>query len=177
MDLRESDSDERLRAVYNGRYSDILHKSNRYIFTYQGTRSHTCENVIEGSCTHPIITLFVRKNSGMLTLFFAPSAGFSSVGASTIHMPILTIPESIINTGRKAFTDEIISTTDWEFGFDAMQVWSFTDEYRPHPTADSWITISKDDNGQYEIEMFLEGQATGSADASIDLYYSGPASN
>ena len=86
-------------------------------------------------------------------------------------MPILTIPSSIINSGKKAFTE----FTDWKFEFVEMQVWPFeNDEYKPHPASTDWIQVNNTDN-VYEVEFVLSGVATGMPACTIDVYYKGEA--
>ena len=85
-------------------------------------------------------------------------------------MPILTIPASVVNAGKKSFNE----LTDWEFAYDLMQSWPFEDEYRPHPADTDWIYINRNGN-VYEIEFVLTSQGTGSQTSAIDVYYKGEA--
>jgi hypothetical protein len=112
----------------------------------------------------------VEDKGGVLKLFFSPSEGYNIAGANSTHMPILTLPSSVINAGKKTFNE----LTDWEFAYDVMQVWPFVDEYRPHPAETDWIEVNRDGN-VYEIEFVLTSQGTGSQTSTIDVYYKGEA--
>ena len=137
-----------LRAEYSGAYESESIKLNRFIYDYEG------ESPYEGN--HEIVKLMVEDNVSFLKLFFSPSEGYNIAGANSSHMPILTLPSSVINAGKKAFKE----LTDWEFAYDVMQVWPLMDEYRPHPAETDWIEINCNGN-IYEIEFILTGQATG----------------
>lgn len=154
-----------LRAEYSGAYEKETVKLNRYIYDdgYEG------ESPYEGN--HEIVKLMVEDNGVVLKLFFSPSEGYNIAGANSTHMPILTLPSSVINAGKKAFNE----LTDWEFAYDVMQVWPFVDdEYRPHPAETDWIEVKLDGN-VYEIEFVLTSQGTGSQTSTIDVYYKGEA--
>ena len=151
-----------LRAEYSGAYETETVKLNRFIFDYEGKSQY------EGN--HEIVKLMVEDNVSFLKLFFSPSEGYSMSEANSTHMPILTLPSSVINAGKKAFNE----LTDWEFAYDVMQVWPFVDEFRPHPAKTDWIEINCNGN-VYEIEFILTGQATGMNTSTIDVYYKGEA--
>ena len=151
-----------LRVEYNGAYKSEKIKLNRFIFDYEG------ESPYEGN--HEIVKLMIEDKGGVLKLFFSPSEGYNIAGANSTHMPILTLPSSVINAGKKSFNE----LTDWEFAYDVMQSWPFMDEYRPHPADNDWIEISRDGN-VYEIEFVLTSQGTGSQTSTIDVYYKGEA--
>ena len=151
-----------LRAEYSGAYEKETVKLNRFIFDYEG------ESPYEGN--HEIVKLMVEDKGGLLKLFFSPSEGYNIAGANSSHMPILTLPSSVINAGKKAFN----KLTDWEFAYDVMQSWPFVDEYRPHPADTDWIEVNRDGN-VYEIEFILTSQGTGSQTSTIDVYYQGEA--
>jgi hypothetical protein len=151
-----------LRAEYSGAYEKETVKLNRFIFDYEG------ESPYEGN--HEIVKLMVEDKGGVLKLFFSPSEGYNIAGANSTHMPILTLPSSVINAGKKIFNE----LTDWEFAYDVMQVWPFVDEYRPHPAETDWIEVNRDGN-VYEIEFILTSQGTGSQTSTIDVYYKGEA--
>ena len=85
-------------------------------------------------------------------------------------MPILTLPSSVVNAGKKTFNE----LSEWEFAYDVMQAWPFVDEYRPHPAETDWIKVNRDGN-VYEIEFVLTSQGTGSQTSTIDVYYQGEA--
>ena len=151
-----------LRAEYSGAYETETVKLNRFIFDYEG------ESPYEGN--HEIVKLMVEDKGGVLKLFFSPSEGYNIAGANSTHMPIMTLPSSVINAGTKAFNE----LTDWEFAYDVMQVWPFVDEYRPHPAETDWIEVNREGN-VYEIEFVLTSQGTGSQTSTIDVYYQGEA--
>lgn len=151
-----------LRAEYSGAYESESIKLNRFIYDYEG------ESPYEGN--HEIVMLMVEEKVGVLKLFFSPSEGYTISNANSTHMPILTLPSSVVNAGKKAFNE----LTDWEFAYDVMQSWPFVDEYRPHPADTDWIEIGRDGN-VYEIEFFLTSQGTGSQTSTIDVYYKGEA--
>ena len=151
-----------LRTEYSGAYEKETVKLNRFIFDYEG------ESPYEGN--HEIVKLMVEDNGGVLKLYFSPSEGYSMSEANSTHMPILTLPSSVINAGEKAFKD----LTDWEFAYDVMQSWPFVNEYRPHPADTDWIEINREGN-IYEIEFILTSQGTGSQTSTIDVYYKGEA--
>jgi hypothetical protein len=85
-------------------------------------------------------------------------------------MPILTVPSSIVNAGKKAFNE----LTGWEFGYDMMDVWPYEDEYKPHPASTDWIEVNRNGN-VYEVEFVLSSIGEGSYTSTIDLYYKGEA--
>ena len=151
-----------LRVEYNGAYKSEKIKLNRFIFDYEG------ESPYEGN--HEIVKLMIEDKGGVLKLFFSPSEGYNIAGANSTHMPILTLPSSVINAGKKTFNE----LTDWEFAYDVMQAWPFVDEYRPHPAETDWIKVNRDGN-VYEIEFVLTSQGTGSQTSTIDVYYQGEA--
>ena len=103
-----------------------------------------------------------------MRFYFSPSEGYSIGNANYTHMPILTVPKAIINEGKFLFMD----LTDWTFEFDMMQVYPYEDEYRPHPSIEDYVIINHK-NGEYEIDMILNGVATNMNASHIDLYYKG----
>ena len=149
-----------LRAEYSGAYEKETVKLNRFIFDYEG------ESPYEGN--HEIVKLMVEDKAGVLKLFFSPSEGYNIAGANSTHMPILTIPASIINTGKKNFNQ----LTGWEVLYDIMQVWPYENDEKPHPADTDWIYINHNDD-VYEIEFVLTSQGTLSKPCSIDVYYKG----
>lgn len=151
-----------LRAEYSGAYESESVKTNRFIFDYEG------ESPYEGK--KEIVKLMAEDKGGVLKLFFSPSEGYTMAEANSTHMPILTIPSSVVNAGKKAFNE----LTDWEFAYDVMQSWPYTDEYRPHPADTDWIEINREGN-VYEIEFVITSQGTGSYTGTIDVYYKGEA--
>ena len=155
--------DRKLRAEYSGAFETDIIKENRFIYDYEG------ESAYEGK--QSIVKLMASDNGGMLKLYFSPSEGYS-IGnhINKTHMPILTVPSSIVNDGKKAFTE----LTGWEFGYDMMDVWPYEDEYRPHPAADDWIEINRDGN-VYEVEFVLSSIGEGVPTCTMDLYYKGEA--
>lgn len=151
-----------LRAEYSGAYESESVKTNRFIFDYEG------ESPYEGK--KEIVKLMAEDKGGVLKLFFSPSEGYSMSEANSTHMPILSVPSSVVNAGKKTFNE----LTDWEFAYDVMQSWPYTDEYRPHPADTDWIEINREGN-VYEIEFVLTSQGTGSYTGTIDVYYKGEA--
>ena len=154
-------AEKRFRANYKGEYAEDIVKTNRYIFNYAGT------SLVE-SGTYEIVKLMVDNNGSRCKFYFSPSEGYSMSGSNSTHMPILTVPSSIINAGRKTFME----LQDWTFEFVEMQVWPYQDEYRPHPSYADWIEVKQNGN-MYEVEFVLSGVATGMPDSSIDVYYKG----
>ena len=164
MDMTDSDSGKRFRANYKGACESKIEKLNRYIFNYDGTS-------LVGNGSYEIAKLMVDNNGTACKLYMSPSEGYFIAGSNSTHMPILTIPSSIINAGKKAFTE----FTDWKFEFVEMQVWPFeNDEYKPHPASTDWIQVNNTDN-VYEVEFVLSGVATGMPACTIDVYYKGEA--
>lgn len=159
MDI--SSDGKRIRAMYKGEYEDAPVKLNRYIFNYAGTS-------LVGSGTYEIVKLMVDNNGSRCKFYISPSEGYSMSGSNSTHMPILTVPSSIINAGRKTFME----LQDWTFEFVEMQVWPYQDEYRPHPSYADWIEVNQNSN-MYEVEFVLSGVATGMPGSSIDVYYKG----
>lgn len=151
---------QQLRAEYKGEFSTKLMKQNRYIYSYEGSSSY------EGR--HDIVNLMVENMGTHTRFYFSPSEGYSIGNANYTHMPILTVPKSIINEGKFLFMD----LRDWTFEFDLMQVYPYEDEYRPHPSAEDYVIINHK-NGEYEIDMILNGVATSMNASHIDLYYKG----
>lgn len=151
-----------LRAEYDGAYESESVKLNRYVYDYSGTSAY--------KGTHDIAKLMVSSNSVITTFYFAPSDGYQISTSNSTHMPILKVPTSLINAGKKTFME----IGDWEFAFDAMQVWPYENEYKPHPASTDWIEI-KQINNVYEVEFVLSGLATGMPESHIDVYYKGEA--
>lgn len=152
-----------LRAEYSGAYDTKTIKENRFIYTYEG------DSVYEGK--QNIVKLMVSDNGSVLKMYFSPTEDYSITDhINKTHMPILTVPSSIVNDGRKAFTD----LENWEFGYDMMEVWPYQDEYRPHPEAKDWIEINCKDN-VYEVEFTLSSIGEGLYKSTMDLYYKGEA--
>lgn len=151
-----------LRAEYSGAYESESIKLNRFIYDYEG------ESPYEGN--HEIVMLMAEEKGSVLKLFFSPSEGYTTSNANSTHMPILTLPSSVVNAGKKTFNE----LTDWEFAYDVMQSWPFVDEYRPHPADTDWIEIGREGN-VYEVEFVLTSQGTGSQTSTIDVYYKGEA--
>lgn len=152
-----------LRAEYSGAYESETVKENRFIYDYEG------DSAYEGK--QYIVKLMVNDNGGVLKMYFSPSDGFGNTNQiNKTHMPILIVPSSIVNAGKKPFTE----LTDWEFGYDMMDVWPYQDAYRPHPAAEDWIEINCEGN-VYEVEFVLSSIGEGSYTSTIDLYYKGEA--
>lgn len=151
-----------LRVEYTGSYESETVKLNRFIYDYEG------ESAYEG--THTIVKLMAEDNGSTLKLFFSPSEGYTISDANSTHMPILTVPASVVNTGKNAFME----LTGWEFAYDMMQAWPYEDEYRPHPAETDWIEINREGN-VYEVEFILTSQATDMQTSTIDVYYKGEA--
>lgn len=150
-----------IRAEYSGSYEAEMVKTNRFIYDYEG------DSAYEGK--QDIVKLMVSDNGGMLKMYFSPSEGYSNVShINKTHMPILTVPSSIVNAGKKAFTE----IEGWEFGYDMMDVWPYQDAYRPHPVETDWIEINREGD-VYEVEFILSGVAEGMPSCTIDLYYIG----
>ena len=114
----------------------------------------------------------VEQLGSNLRFYFSPNEGYYIGNANSTHMPILTVPKSIINAGPQSFMDVV----DWSFEYDVMQVWPYVDEYRPHPDLNDIITINQNGD-EYEIDMRLSGIATGMNGSYMDLYYKGKARN
>ena len=155
-----------LRAEYKGGFKAEIKKLNRFKYTYDG------DSPYEG--TQTIVKLMVEDKGGVLKLFFSPSEGYSISNANSTHMPILTIPSSIINKGTKSFRTDI--KEDWEFAYDMMQVWPYTDEYRPHADYNDWVKINREGK-EYEVELMLTSLGEGMQTSWMDLYYKGEATN
>lgn len=151
-----------LRAEYTGAYETKTVKTNRFVYEYGG------DSPYEGRTE--IVEILVSETGDRLKIGFSPSDGYSFPTANSTHMPILTIPASVVNAGKKSFNE----LTDWEFAYDLMQSWPFEDEYRPHPADTDWIYINRNGN-VYEIEFMLTSQGTGSYTSTIDVYYKGEA--
>ena len=154
---------KQLRAQYSGAYVKETVKTNRYVYDYEGTSTY------EGR--HEIIKLMVKPGVEITSFYFSPNADYKIEGSNYTQMPVLTVQSSIINQGKKSFTE----ITGWEFAFDMMQVWPYEDDaYRPHPADTDWIEINHDGD-TYEVEFVLNGVATGMPACSIDVYYKGEA--
>lgn len=154
---------KQLRAHYSGAYSEETVKTNRYVYDYEGNSSY------EGR--HEIIRLMVKPGTEITSFYFSPSADYNIEGSNYTQMPVLTVQSSIINQGKKSFTE----ITGWEFAFDLMQVWPYADdEYKPHPADTDWIEINHEGD-TYEIEFVLSSNATGMQGSSIDVYFKGEA--
>ena len=153
---------KQLRAHYSGAYSEETVKTNRYVYDYEGNSSY------EGR--HEIIKLMVKPGAEITSFYFSPSADYKIEGSNYTQMPVLTVQSSIINQGKKSFTE----ITGWEFAFDLMQVWPYADEYKPHPADTDWIEINHEGD-TYEIEFVLSSNATGMQGSSIDVYFKGEA--
>lgn len=152
--------EELLRAEYAGEFSTKLIKQNRFIYSWDG------DSPYEGN--HTIVKLMTQTLGTQIKFYFSPSEGYSVGNANYTHMPILTIPKSIINEGKFFFKD----LADWAFEYDLMQVYPYEDEYKPHPDTEDYVSISYS-NGEYEIDMILNGLATGMNSGHIDLFFKG----
>lgn len=153
---------KQLRAHYSGAYSEETVKTNRYVYDYEG------DSTYEGR--HEIIKLMVKPGAEITSFYFSPDADYKIEGSNYTQMPVLTVQSSIINQGKKSFTE----ITGWEFAFDLMQVWPYADEYKPHPADTDWIEINHEGD-TYEIEFVLSSNATGMKGSSIDVYFKGEA--
>lgn len=152
-----------IRAEYSGVYENEMIKENRFIYDYEG------DSAYEGK--QYIVKLMVNDQGGVMKMYFSPSDGFANTSQiNKTHMPILTVPSTIVNAGKKIFTE----LTDWDFGYDLMDVWPYQDEYRPHPASTDWIEINRDGD-IYEIEFVLSSIGEGSYTSTMDLYYKGEA--
>lgn len=149
-----------LRAEYAGGFTPELIKLNRYTFDYDG------ESPYEGE--YSIVMLMVEDLGSRFRFYFSPSEGYSIGNANSTHMPVLTVPKTIINAGTQTFQ----TIKDWSFEYDVMQVGPFMDEYKPYPSEYDTISINYAD-GEYEIDMNLTGVATGMNTSRMDLYYKG----
>ena len=147
----------------SGEYEEDAVKLNRYIFNYGGTS-------LAGNGEYEIVKLMVENSGSSYRFFFSPSEEYSISGFNSTHMPILTVPSSLINAGKKSFND----LQDWKFEFVEMQVGPFENKYKPYPSATDWIEINKVGN-TYEVEFVLSGIATGMPSSQIDVYYNGQA--
>ena len=157
---------KQLRAQYSGAYVKETVKTNRYIYDYKCNGSFE-DNSYEGK--HDILK-FMISGEERISFYFSPTEGYTVGSVNSTHMPILTVPASVINDGKKLFKD----IAGWEFAFDMMQVWPYADEFRPHPADTDWIEINHDGD-TYEIEFILSGNASGMDSSSIDVYYKGEA--
>ena len=154
--------DSQLRAEYSGEYETDVVKLNRFIYDYEGDSGY------EGRQT--IVKFMVEDKGTFIRLFFSPGEGYTISNANSTHMPILTVPTSIINAGKKTFME----LEGWEFAYDMMQSWPYENEYKPHPSYSDWIEINRE-GMEYEVEFILTSQATGMQPSTIDLYYKGKA--
>ena len=157
-------SGKRFRAVYNGACTEKTVKLNRFIYKYGGTSAFP-------NGIYEIVKLLVDNNGTRCKFFFSPSDNYTIQTSSFYQMPVLTVPSSIINAGRKTF----LELENWELMFDVMQVFPYEDEYKPHPANTDWIEVKKDGNN-YEVEFVLSGIATNMTESSLDVYYKGIAS-
>ena len=156
-----TNSDFRVRANYNGAYTYKLAKLNRYIFD-SGTTS-----ALNGRTE--IVKLMV-KDAGDNTMFYlSPNLAYTTKQDYT-YMPILTVPDAIINAGKTYFKD----IKNWDFKYDMMQVGPFESTEKPYPADNDWVEISFR-NGIYEVDVELTGNADGLPKSSIDLFYKGKA--
>lgn len=153
---------KQLRAQYSGAYVKETVKTNRYVYDYEGTSTY------EGR--HEIIKLMVKPGAEKTSFYFSPNADYKIEGSNYTQMPVLTVQSSIINQGKKSFTE----ITGWTFAFDLMQVWPYADEDKPHPADTDWIEINHEGD-TYEIEFVLSSNATGMQGSSIDVYFKGEA--
>ena len=156
-------NERELRAEYSGAYEAKLVKTNRFIYDYEG------DSAFEG--TETIVKLLVNDNGGKLKMYFSPIEGYSNVNhINKTHMPILTVPSSIVNAGKKLFTE----IDGWEFGYDMIDVWPYENDYKPHPAEADWVVINREGD-VYEIEFILSSIGEGLNTGTIDLYYKGEA--
>lgn len=154
----------RLRAYYNGAHETKLYKKNRYIFDYEGDSS------VEG--WHDIVKLMVQHSGSQVKFYFSPSTGYSINNSNSTHMPILTVPESIINKG-KTFVKDL---DGWNINYDTMQASKYENEDKPHAGEEDWIEITENGN-IYTVELEISSSSTYMPSSSLDIYYSGTASN
>lgn len=163
--INVSRGDITLQVQYQGEYNNKVIKTNRYIYDYEGSSSY------EGN--HEIVKLMVDTGTHYSSFYFSPAKGYNMQSANSTHMPILKIPNNIINVGMKKFVD---LDDGWDFAFDLMQVWPDNgDEYKTHAADTDWIIVTHKD-GIYEIEFVLNGVATGMPATKIDVHFKGKAS-
>lgn len=152
---------KQLRAQYSGTYVKETIKTNRFDYFYDGSSTYIGK--------HEIVKLMVTSGASTTKIFLSPNEAYTT-SYTYLHMPIIIIPTDIINGGKKLFKD----IKGWEFAFDMMQVWPYTDEFRPHPADTDWIEVNQDGD-TYEVEFVLNAVATGLPACSIDVYYKGEA--
>ena len=155
----------KFRAHYSGQYTSRYVKLNRFIYEYGGADE---TSYYEGR--HEVVKLMTKRSGDSQTFYFSPSESYTINTANSTIMPVLTVPTSIINAGKKAFTE----ISGWYLAFDLMQVSPFESEYKPHPDEKDWIEI-RYANDKYEIDLELSGIATGMPVTHLDANFIGKA--
>ena len=163
VDIKTSSS--RVRVYYSGNYEYKLSKMNRYIYDYEGDSS------VEG--WHDIAKLMTQGSASSVKFYFSPSTGYSISTSNSTHMPILTVPSSIINAG-KTYVKNLES---WNLSYDLMQVSKYESEEKPHAGDEDWIEISLDADGIYTIDLKITATSSSMYGSSLDIFYKGAASN
>lgn len=163
VDIKTADS--RIRAYYTGTCQTDRVKLNRYFYDYEG------ESVAEG--WHSIAKLMVQGSaSSSVKFYFSPSSGYNISNSNSTHMPILTVPSSIINAG-KTYVKNLES---WNLSYDLMQVSKYENEEKPYAGEEDWIEISKDGD-TYTINLEITATSAYMMGSSLDIFYKGAASN
>lgn len=160
LDLTSNDL--RVRATYNGEYTYKLAKLNRYIYDSGSSSAFNGRQ--------DIVKLMVKDSGDKTVFYLSPSEGYTTKYDYT-HMPILTIPDAVINAGKTYFKD----LQSWDFKYDMMQVGPFESTEKPYPADNDWVEISFR-NGIYDIDLELTGNAEGLPTSRIDLHFRGKAS-
>ena len=164
VEINVKTDENRLRAYYSGEYKGVRCKLNRYIYDYEG------DSTVEG--WHDIVKLMVQNSGSSVKFYFSPTSGYTIGNSNSTHMPILTVPGSIINAGKTYVKD----LEGWTLAYDLMQVSKFENEEKPHAGDEDWIEISKDGDN-YTINLEITATSTTMPGSSLDIFYTGAASN
>ena len=137
-----------LAAEYEGAYRHRYgNKANRSIFD-SGSKGYGYNGKFE------ITNATVSETSSMLTFKFTPGAHLEGGLVDMNQIPTLKVSREILNDGEMRLDGGLF---EWEFYYHNFQVFSYNANTPDKPTASegSVIEISRDDDGQYTVNLEL----------------------
>ena len=152
---------KRIRAEYEGAYSQETRKANRYIYS----SGYQYETHYNGRFMFSELRLEKKGNSYVFK--------FVPVGTDEMYSDI---PELVISDLSLIGKSDIKmrTTKGWHFEFDKINVDPYENEWKPAPSEDSRMTIYETEEGYYvDIELATKEPTFGYL-STIDLHYEGP---
>lgn len=142
-----------LAAEYEGAYRYRYgNKSNRCIFD-SGSKGYGYNGKFE------LNEATVEESSSMITFRFTPGNHLSEGNVDMNMIPTLKVSRDVLNEGELNLDN---SEFAWEFYYHNFQVFSYDANTPDKPTASagSVISVSRDDNGKYTINLELTTMVT-----------------